>query len=153
MIHWPLIGCCIVFLLNQCFCELRQFKKEKNYLQYITNFWNLNDLSYLFLNMLLLIFHIFDIVPLEQQRYIASISTVLMCIKIIDWLRLFDKTSFYISLINDTLHSIKSFMVIIFMCYMLFGTCLYIFSLNPDDYDIMVVHFGFWFFNAFQSAY
>ena len=68
-------------------------------------------------------------------------------------MRLFDKTSFYIRLIEDTVKCIGHFMIIMMIWYLTFGTAFYILALNQDDEDYMVISSGFWLVNALESAY
>ena len=118
-------------------------------MEYIFDLWNFNDLCYLVLNTLIIIFNTLEIVSLENQRYIASIATILMCYKFIDWFRLFDKTSFYINLIFSTIRGIKSFMLIMIMSYFTFGIIYYIIALSEPNRDVIAVDSNFWVFDAF----
>ena len=42
-------------------------------------------------------------------------------VKFFDWLRLFDKTSFYINLIGMTLSEIKYFLILVLLSLLMFG--------------------------------
>ena len=74
--------------------------------------------------------------------------------KVFDWLRLFDKTAFFIRLIQETVISIRSFLMILVLCYLMFGSAFYIININlgPDE-EIMPKLSNFWVFNAFESQY
>ena len=72
--------------------------------------------------------------------------------KVLDWLRLFDATAFFIALSNQTIKEIGSFLIIMFVWYMTFGTAFYIINLNRSGDGIIVPDITpFWFFNAFEN--
>ena len=74
--------------------------------------------------------------------------------KALDWLRLFDKTAFYIDLIAKTLKSTTEFIIIMIVLYMMFGSFIYIMNLGlPPKEAIMNSIFDFWILDAFQSQY
>ena len=65
-------------------------------------------------------------------------------IKVLDWLRLFEKTSFYIKLIIETIYDIGYFMIIFAAALFMFGNTMYMLELNkdPDSADIVTATFG-----------
>ena len=70
----------------------------------------------------------------------------------IDWLRLFDATAFYISLTTSTIYSIRHFMIIMGVWYLTFGTAFFVLSL-PDEKDIVPTITGVGFIDSFESMY
>ena len=69
-------------------------------MDYFSDYWNMNDLTYLLLNMTVLISNCTGIgVELETQRVLGTISIVFLWFKVFDWLRLFDSTAFFVLLI------------------------------------------------------
>ena len=121
---------------------------------YVLSVWNINDLMYLCLNVIILVTNYFELISLEQQRMIAAVSACTLCFKVLDWLRLFDSTSFFVSLIKETVLGIEPFMYIMFVWYMTFGISFYILNLNRDEESqIMTVESKLWFYEAFESAY
>lgn len=83
----------------------------------------------------------------------ASISTGLLWIKLIDWLRLFEETAFYVHLSKETLKDIIHFLIVMIIWYMTFGTAFYVLSLNRASEPIVPDLFNFWAFNAFENSY
>ena len=76
-------------------------------------------------------------------------SSVLIsqCVKaIIDWLRLFDNTSFYVTLILKTFTDIVYFLFIILLLLIYIGNAMYMLQLNSDPAieksDIIIPVFG-----------
>ena len=65
-------------------------------------------------------------------------------IKVLDWLRLFEKTSFYIKLIIETVYDIGYFMIIFIAALFMFGNTMYMLQLNKDadSSDIVTATFG-----------
>lgn len=61
----------------------------------------------------------------SYQRVVASISIFLIWLKVFDWLRLFEPTSFYIRLVTATFRDIRSFMILFFTGLAMFGSSLY----------------------------
>lgn len=94
---------------------------------------------------------------------LAAISCLFIWIKVLDWLRLFDKFAFFMDLITKTLGSIKIFIWIMLICYMLFGTSYYILDMsrgtkqfdNPEDSDQIIdpIFGNIWFLNVFENQY
>ena len=71
----------------------------------------------------------------EKLVTIGSISSFSMFVKAYDWLRLFDQTSYYIRLLNETLKDIMSFILLIFLGLMMFGIPLSLLNLNRSQED------------------
>ena len=113
----------------------------------------MNDLFYLILNFVIMIMNLLDHEgTLELQRTLASISVCFLWFKIFDWLRLFDKTAFFIKLIEDTLFAIRAFMIIMAVWYLMFGSAFYILNMGlPEENSFMPDVSRFWILDAFQS--
>ena len=107
----------------------------------------------LFLNVGLLFFILCDVIlDKDQQRWCAAMLVLQLWLKVIDWLRLFDATAFYISLITSTIYSIRHFMIIMGVWYMTFGTAFYMLSLS-DEKEIVPTISGVGFIDSFESMY
>ena len=66
----------------------------------------------------------------EGQRIIAAFSIFILWVKLFDWLRLFDSTAFYVSLLKRTLIDISDFMMLFFVALAMFGSVMYMLQLN-----------------------
>ena len=115
------------------------------------------DFTYVFLNFLLLYLYFFDTsTSLDTQRTIAAVSFCALWIRVIEWLRLFDSTAFFIKLIEKTLDYITYFMIIMIVWYMMFYTAIDILHLgneiDPTDASMIRV-FGVFSLDAFVSQY
>ena len=111
----------------------------------------MNDLTYLALNSLVMASSIIgNLIPLDQERNFAAISIICLWFKVYDWLRLFNDTAFFVRLIEETFLSIKSFLIVIFVFFMMFGSAFYVINMNlADELSVMPNFSHFWFINAF----
>lgn len=103
--------------------------------------------------MILLFTNLFEIIlSKDQQRVIAAVSACFIWFKVLDWLRLFDATAFYISLMEETIDSTKFFMIIMGIWYMCFGTAFYIMNFSHSE-EIVPTITGIWVLDSFESMY
>ena len=82
----------------------------------------------------------------------AAIASFLLWIKVIDWLRLFQTTAFYVHLIKETVSDMGSFMIVILVWFLAFGTSFYLLSMNRSDGLVAPVS-NMWVINAFEKQY
>ena len=61
---------------------------------------------------------------------IAAFSIFKILVKFFDWLRMFDSTAFYVSLLKRTLIDISDFMMLFFVALAMFGSVMYMLQLN-----------------------
>lgn len=104
------------------------------------------DISGLALTLFVIIMSICEIewVSFEGLRVIASMASCLNLLKIFDWLRLFEGTSFYILLIENTIKDIGYFLIILFTALLTFGIPLSMLDLNRDKNFLIDPVFAFW---------
>ena len=78
-----------------------------------------------------------------------------MWIKVLDWCKLFQPTSFFIKLIVETIVDIRYFVIIFIVALMMFGVPMYILNLNrgADDMVVDETFGGIWILNAFYNQY
>ena len=115
----------------------------------------MNDLTYLILNLVVMFMNLVDHDgTLETQRTLASVSVCFLWFKVFDWLRLFDSTAFFIALVVETLSSIRAFLIIMVVWYMMFGSAIYILDMSlPAEQSIMPEVSNLWVLDAFQNQY
>ena len=96
---------------------------------------NLADLFQYSVHTLLIIVTIceIDFPSNSHRRVIASVSCMLIWMKMFDWLRLFDATSFYIKLIIQTIKDIMPFMAIFPFFMFTVGTSVYILNMEREE--------------------
>ena len=85
----------------------------------------------------------------------ASFAICLLTLKIYDWLRLFETTSFFILLIGRTIIDIGPFMIFFMVALLAFGLPMSILDLNRSDEDATLISstYGFWFFDLLVNQY
>ena len=106
---------------------------------------NIADLFQYSINMILIVVTVFEIEwPNNSvRRVIASVSCLLIWMKMFDWLRLFDATSFYIKLIIQTIKDIMPFMAIFPFFMFTVGTSVYILNMErEEDSEVMDEYLG-----------
>ena len=153
---YPIIlGACFMFIVNQIMIEYTQIKNA-NLRDHYRDFWNLNDLAYLTLNIIVVFSNLNNLMDIFYQRVLAAWSAIGLWMKVLDWLRLFDATAFFISLYEQTIRAIASFMLIMLTWWMTFGTAFYIINLSraPGSAADMVPQISnFWAFDSFEMQY
>lgn len=77
---------------------------------------------------------------IETQRVLAAIATLLLWIRVLDWMKLFRPTSFFIKLITETIYDIRHFFIIFMVALFMFGIPIYILNLNRsvEDEDLIM---------------
>ena len=73
------------------------------------------------------------VLSLDTQIVLAALASLCICLKFFDWLRLFDKTSFYINLIGMTLSEVKFFLILLVASMLLFGLPMMIININSTE--------------------
>ena len=63
-------------------------------------------------------------IPLETLRVLAAFATCITLLRLINWMRLFEDTSFYVLLIRVTIDDIKYFMLLLIISLLMFGGSL-----------------------------
>ena len=117
------------------------------------NVLDMFGLATTFFLMLVIIFGI-SFIPWGILRILAALATCSNLLKIFDWLRLFQGTSFYILLIANTLRDIKEFFVIFLLSLITFGMPLHMLDLNRDEDNLLVdSSFGFWPLDLIYNQY
>ena len=92
---------------------------------------NLLDLTYISLNLLVMLLLLYDHeAMLETSRIIAAISVLGLWVRSIEWLRLFENTAFFILVIIQTFVTMKEFLMVNIILYLMFDTALNLLNLG-----------------------
>lgn len=75
---------------------------------------------------------------IQKLRIIAALTSCFNFIKIFDWLRLFDKTAFYVQLISEILLEIRWYSILVILSLMTFGLPMVMLNLNRDDEEYII---------------
>lgn len=88
-----------------------------------------------------------DTVQIEifTVRQIGAVAGVMLWMQILFWLRLFDSTAQYVSLVIRTINDIFSFIVVLMMFMFAFGTSMYLLQINRiykgyDEDELLYAH-------------
>ena len=120
------------------------------------SFMNCLDLlTYMISTILIFLSMISLEIPSIQSRCVlAALISIMMWLKMLEWLRVFDSTAFFIKLILQTMVDILPFFVIFFIFIFMFGSALYILSMNREsEEEIVDSIFHGWLFNTFINQY
>lgn len=162
--YYPFFAFCAVMTINNIMNEYVQLQ-HRDLIGYLS-FWNLNDLAYLLSNILLLVASGTNWpLGLESMKLCGSFTAFFLLLKLIDWLRLFNETAFFVGLMTETIKDIEYFVIIMLIWYMTFGTAFYILNLSrtgeqevdefnhEEDLSASFVPdvFGFWILDAFSN--
>ena len=92
---------------------------------------------------------------LPAQRLLSAFVIIALWFKVFDWLRLFEKTSFYIRLIAETFVDIGYFMIIFIMALITSGSAMYMLQLNQVEgkADIVESVFSHFFIDSIYNQY
>ena len=93
----PIIPLWIYLVYN----EIKQVKRAGP-VNYLKAYWNIVDLINYLLTPLVILFSFepFDLIEIEIVRVVASVASSFLVLKFYDWLRLFEKTAFFILLLE-----------------------------------------------------
>ena len=94
-----------------------------------------------------------DCISSSARRVWCSLLVVLMWAKLFDWLRMFNKTSFYISLILTTVRDILPFFAIFPIFLFAFGSAMFILDTNGDSANVLGEYGENYLFNIFMNQY
>jgi len=104
-------------------------------LTYFLDFWNVFDCASFILNTLLVVNHLGEFELFEKNTIVVLcfVSMTIMWMKLFQWFRLFDSTSFYMRLIQETLWSIRYFFLIYVVTNLMFANATYILNHTRTD--------------------
>lgn len=147
----------LVLLGYQLQIEGRQLLSMPDKLDYFTTPINLVDL-YQFSSAIFIIATNMlgtNWVSPENQRVMAAFTTLALWIKVLDWCKLFQPTSFFIRLITETIYDIRYFMLILMVALAMFGTPMYMLQLNRTEDNALVdeVFGSIWPLNLIYNQY
>ena len=92
--------------------------------------------------------------PMELLRPMAAIASCTLIIKMFDWLRLFEKTAFYILLLGQTISDVSYFLILLLTALMMFGVPMIMLNLNrAEDKSIVDDPFNSWVFDMLLNQY
>ena len=74
-----------------------------------------------------------DSITLDTLRVLAAFATFITLTRLIDWMRLFEPTAFYVLLITETLRDVKEFMLLLLITFLMFGVPVLMLDMNSAE--------------------
>ena len=147
----------LILLTYQVGIEVMQNREGGDWREYFYDAINLIDIFQVSITLWIIVTHLIGArwPSDETQRVMAALASLCLWIKVLDWCKLFNGTSFFFKLILETLKDIGYFGCIFIVCLMMFGTPMYILNMNRvNDDEIITSTFGnIWVLNAFYNQY
>ena len=116
---------CVIMLFTLYFLsiELLQFMLVGPK-SYIKKFYNLNNLSMMVFNIVIIIMHARQDASLKGLSMMAAISSIHLGLNIFMWMRIFVNTAIYVMLIVETVKDLRQFILIFLVVVGAFGVCI-----------------------------
>ena len=134
LLTWRIIaGMLIALICYQLYIETRQIIGD--FKGYFDSLYNINDLFQYLGTLWIVVINTAEYHEMTKvsQRDLATIIVLSQGVKaVIDWLRLFDVTSFYVTLIQRTVLDIGYFGLILFVMVAYIGIATYMLQLNAE---------------------
>ena len=93
-------------------------------------------------------------IPIEYLRVCAAFASLFTLTKLLDWLRLFEKTGFYVKLVAETLNDIKYFILLLLTTLIMFGVPVVMLDASSDkDKDLIDKASNLWIFDLMYTQY
>ena len=108
------------------------------------------------MTLIILVLTLFELdwISVQNLRVLASIACFSLIIKFYDWLKLFESTSFFISLIGFTFRDITWFMILFAVALIAFAVPMSMLDLNRNGDEVLIgTSFGWWFIDGIINQY
>lgn len=108
---------------RQVYFEIIQLYND-GFVDYFRSLWNYNDIANYSLTAFVIVVNSFfkdDLIEMDLLRAIAAVTIALVILKCFDWLRLFEKTAFYVLLMRRTFGDMIWFMLLILLTFFMLG--------------------------------
>ena len=147
----------MLFIAFQFNMEYSQMKSELSPKEYFSQLRNISDVfmnSVNFMFTLVVIICEADWPTIETRRVLVALMMIFLWTKMFEFLKVFDSTSFFVKLIQDTIMDIGPFMLILPLFILAFGTSMMILNFErDDDTTIMDSYTGFWVWDICVNQY
>lgn len=110
--------------------EVIQLRSKDNLIEHFMDIVNICDMGQYLMNLVLVVVTVYklDFIEEDTRKIMSALVGMLLWLKMFDWMRMFDTTSFYIKLIKQTFSDILPFFFIFPIFLASFGTPIYILS-------------------------
>ena len=125
------MACLVLFGKNWITFALLEFIQLKDDpIGYITNTWNLIDLTSLVTCALFVFFDFSGSITKESNNILGAFAVLLLYIKLFYWLRIYKSFSAFIRMISEIVMDIKVFSVMLFLCLAGFANIMIVVNNN-----------------------
>mmetsp|Transcript_92798 Transcript_92798/g.127915 ORF Transcript_92798/g.127915 Transcript_92798/m.127915 type:complete len:174 (+) Transcript_92798:1157-1678(+) len=136
--------------------EIIQFNSEEKKSAYLCDFWNFMAYTTILLNLACMAGSWLTI-DIEVLRTYAAITIFMSWVIAFYWARIFDQTSAFIRMLFEIFKDIKTFMIMLFICIMMFANSMLILNQTRvdqgTDEELVEKAFGFGLVDAFINQY
>jgi len=149
---WIFLAIWAKYFITFIWLEVVQFKEDP--CSYLTDFWNVLDLTSL---CLCLGFVVLELMAgnIGKVNVLGSFACLLLWVKLFYWMRVFKPFSAFIRIITEIIFDIRVFMIMLVLCLAAFANVLIILDNNRESDDEKSIESltGFIFFDALVHAY
>ena len=145
--------CLVIYSL---WIEYMQIRSHSKFCKHFGSCFNLLDAAGLLLTLIITVHSLFslELISIENIGILTSFASCLLMLKIYDWLRLFEKTSFYVKLVELTLEGVGWFMILFLVALVGFGLPMSMLDMNRGENAHLIAQiFGWWFIDALYNQY
>ena len=133
-------------------------KQAESLKEHFMSFWNYNDAMWLTFCPTIVLLSIPSKTPIDIEvlTTMSAFATFSMQVKVMDWMRIFSHTSFYVYLIQETIKRIAAFMMLMVISLMIFGIPMVMLNMNRtiDGEDEVIPEVSkFWMPNMVLNQY
>ena len=133
----------VLVLLGTAYLALLEILQanQQGWSRFLDSIVNALDATIILVPMFIVIHNLInaDLVEGQYLRIMAMITIFAIGLKTFDWLRLFDQTSFFVSLIFETFIDIGYFSLIFLMILMIVGLSMYMLDMNVVEGEERIV--------------
>jgi len=119
---------CIIVLFGIGFLIIEIIQVITLKLGYFDDIWNIGSVTSNLLNLFVVVEHVFKRRNFEYDTlvHIASCAVALQWLVAFYWMRLIPEMAFYVTFLKEVVTDITGFVVMFFMCILMFSNSVYI---------------------------
>ena len=125
-------------------------------MEHFSSIWNVNDVIWLTFYPVIVLTSIptQTWIEIDSLATMSAFATFSMFVKVLDWMRLFDQTSFYILLIKQTVRDISAFFLLLIISLLMFGIPMIMLNISrTEELALVDQKFSNWIPNMLINQY
>ena len=119
--------------IDQLYNEFVQINGSEGGLRdHFDSIWNYNDAVWLTICPIILVSTLPNdyLISNDVLIIMSTFVTFSLFVKLMDWMRIFSNTSFYVYLIQETIKRIQAFLLLLIICLLMFGIPMVMLNIN-----------------------